>query len=551
MAWGSYVQDAQPGMVASMEPVFPGMEADPEDRMNFLSTKYSYLMSRLKEEILTRESAQQQTQVVEQQLEEERRARRADAANWEEERKQLHEQLSLLKERPTVKEQSPTKHNELSRLRRDFQELQEKYREAFDELVATRAHVQTWRRRASEKEQEAEEALRLRDHAEEAAKHEKEAMRGALKAASTAKAKEQVAASYASKGERELQSREARLQAVRRQSQREARRASHLEQRLSVAEEAEAWAARLTRENLDLIKDLKAAQEVSITAQRGQEEASEARREALSYAGDLQSEVRALEKLRHASVQQAGHLEATLAEREMQLSELQAVRCAGGKQLEGLQSELRVARSECQQLRQQRLEADADKADYAKQLRERPGKLQEAHQRLRSVEEVLEKTQGELRGERRAKASASAEAHRSQERLRACQGTCARLRDRVRGLEEMQLRFPARSQSEASKVSSAQRCHSFQGRFVEDEFGPPRQCPTPEAIEPARRSTATPPRQRPSSAAPTIKARTSPRTPASVAASPRQHRSPIVALPDDVKALRDYISKEDHRQAIF
>mmetsp|Transcript_19737 Transcript_19737/g.35765 ORF Transcript_19737/g.35765 Transcript_19737/m.35765 type:complete len:539 (+) Transcript_19737:72-1688(+) len=535
--------------VANMEPVFPGIET--EERMNFLSTKYTHLMSRLKEEIVTRESAQQQAQVLEQQLEEERRARCADLANWEEERKQLKVQLALMNERPSVKAQSPATHDELSRMRRDFQELQEKYREAFDELVATRAHVQTWRRRASEKEQEAEEALRLRDDAQEAARHEKEALRGALKAASSAKAKEQVATSYASRGERELQSREARLQAVRRQGQREARRASHLEQRLSVAEEAEAWAGRLARENLALVKDLKAAQQVSITAQRGQEEASEARREALSYAGDLQSEVRALEKLRQASVQQAGQLESTLAEREMQLSELQAVRCAGGKQLEGLQSELRVARSECAQLRQQNLEADAEKADYARQLKERPGRLQEAHQRLRSVEEVLEKTQGELRGERRAKASASAEAQRSAERLRACQGTCARLRDRVRGLEEMQLRFPARTRSEASKVTSAQRCHSWQGRFVEDEFGPPRQCPTPEAIEPARRSTATPPRQRPSSAAPTMQARVSPRTPPRAAASPRLQRRLAASLPDDVKALRDYIAKEERRQAAY
>mmetsp|Transcript_44081 Transcript_44081/g.104309 ORF Transcript_44081/g.104309 Transcript_44081/m.104309 type:complete len:537 (-) Transcript_44081:60-1670(-) len=529
------------------EPTFADLEFCPEDSPSLLFTKYTYLLSRVKNEVAQRETSQQQLQGMEQQLQDERHARRMDCGAWEEDRRRLLDEVSVLRQRLHAKVP-----DDLTALRREMQELQVKYQDTSAELAESRAHGQRWRRMASNLESEAEEARRACDAAEDKARRVQDAMRGALREASKAKSREQVAATHASRGDRELQSREARLHAVRQQNKREAKRASGLEQRLATAEQAEAWAGRLARENQSLLQDLEKAQEGSITAQRGLEEASAARREALSYAGDLQEEVKALESFRKASVQQAAQLESTLADAQARVGELEAMRTSAGAQLEGLRSELSACRAECCDLRQQRSEVNFELAECTRQNFDRPFKLQEAHRKLRTAEEALEKTQADLKAERRAKDRMCAEAARNQERLRASNASCSRLRDRVRTLEEMQLRYPSQTCAQAAACSS-QRRHSMHARVTDDEVGPPRRSPTPQSLDGSRHPSATPPKQRSSSAAPSMQARMGATTPTAAGTSPRQQRrSPApVAHADDVKALRDYIAREDRRQSMF
>merc|ERR1719330_211173 len=121
----------------------------------------------------------------------------------------------------------------LTQLRQEHTELQAQQSYSQEELSACREYLARWRHRATELEGKVDAAVHGREEAEGRARLLQEEMRQALRSASAARAREASAAMCAGRGERELRAREARLVTVRREGQRNARRATSAERRLA------------------------------------------------------------------------------------------------------------------------------------------------------------------------------------------------------------------------------------------------------------------------------------------------------------------------------
>jgi len=471
-----------------------------QEGLQYLCSKYSSLITRLREEVLARQTAEAEARLCERRLREETSLRDAERHQWEEDRRVLHEEVLALR---TWQRQTEDSRNvealqlnrsaatsrqlsvrcdqlheacaeeaqkallvqdravaggevlirqgeELTKLRREHAEALAKSRETSDELSTCREHLVRWRRSAGELEAKLEGAVGGRDEAETRARHLQEEMRQALRSASAARTREAATASTAGRGQRELRSREARLFALRKEGQRFAQRASSAERRLRTAESYEVAAERLNQENRDLRLRLEADAGLLESARfdMARAEAGEAR--ASASTGELQSELRAKEALAAAARQRVAELEGELSHDRVRLGQLEGDRATSGEAMEGLRNELKVLRDEREDTRRERDEASAKLADTRRRVDRGTPQLAECRRRLQNAEEGLAKASAEAADERKARERCHAEAIRSGEKLRAARAQSCQLRERVRSLEELELRFPSRLRAEES-----------------------------------------------------------------------------------------------------
>lgn len=467
----------------------PGQEG-----LQYLCSKYSSLITKLREEVLARQQAEGEARLYERRLREEASLREVERRQWEEERRALHDELIVLRawrqdadgsrsvEANELQRAAVTTHHlsarcdqlheacaeeaqrtqkalhqaaagsevlsrqgeELAKLRREHAEHLASSRDAAAELAACREHLSRWRHAAGDLEGRLQLATGARDEAETRARHLQEEMRQALRSASVARAREAASANCAGRGQRELRSREARLSTLRKEGQRYAQRASSAEKRLRVAESYEVAATRLGRENQDLRLRLEAETRAleNVRVDMARAEAGEAR--SAAGAGEFQSELRAKETLAAAARQRCAELDGELAHARSRLEQLEGERASHGGTVEGLRSELKVSREEREESQRQRDKSAAELTEARRRLDRGTPQLQECRRRLQHAEEAAAKAGADAAEERRARERCHTEAIRLGEKLRLARSQCSQLRERVRALEEVELRYPSR-----------------------------------------------------------------------------------------------------------
>lgn len=466
----------------------PGQEG-----LQYLCTKYSSLISRLREEVLARQQAEGEARLYERRLREEASLREAERRQFDEERRGLREEIAAL--RTLQRETEGTRNDEavqlrrstatsrqlsarcdqlheacaeeahkalqvidqaaaggevlirqgeeLFKLRRDHADCLVHSREASEELATCREHLARWRHSAGDLESKLGAAVSARDEAENRARHLQEEMRQALRSASAAKTREAATASCAGRGQRELRSREARLFAVRKEGQRFAQRASSAERRLRTAENFEVAAERMGLENRELRLRLEAEGRLLETArlQMARAEAAEARVSA--GAGEFQSELRAKESLASSARQRVAELEGELSHARVRLEQLEGERTSSGSAVDSLRHELKASREEREESLRERDRAASELSESRRRVDRGAPQLIECRRRLQQAEENLAKASLETAEERRARERCHAEAIRAGEKLRASRAQSGQLRERVRALEELELRYPS------------------------------------------------------------------------------------------------------------
>lgn len=470
-------------------PIPPGQEG-----LQYLCSKYSSLITRLREEVLARQQAEGETRLCERRLREESSLREAERRQWEEERRRLHDEIHSLQTLQRTSEETrqaeaiqlrrsaaTSKHlsmrcdqlheacadeaqkalqvldqatagsealarqgEELTKLRREHADMLLQKQDASEELATCREHLLRWRRTAGELESKLESVTHARDESEARSRHLQEELRQALRVASTAKAREAATANNAGRGQRELRSREARLSAVRKEGQRYAQRASTAERRLRAAEQYEATAEQLSLENRELRLRLDAETRARETAhvEMARIEAGEAR--AAAGLGEIQSELRSKETLVASSRQRIAELEGELSHARARLELLEGERLSSNGTVEGLRSELKISREEREEMIREKEKVATELKEFRRRVDRGTPQLAECKRRLQQSEEALSKATSEATEERRARERCHSEAIRSGEKLRIARAQCSQLRDRVRALEETELRYPSR-----------------------------------------------------------------------------------------------------------
>jgi len=477
-------------------------ESSGQEGLHYLCSKYSSLITRLRQEVLARQKAEAEARLLERRLRESRCAAENEAqaavglerVHWEAERRLLHNEVAALRasqrdacdlrgtEAEELRRSTATsarlsercdrlheavseeaqktlqvldqataggevlirQGEELTRLRREHAELLSQHHDVYDELTSCRENLARWRRTGSDLEGKLEAAMSARDEAEGRARQLQEEMRQALRSASTARQREVAATSCAGRGVRELRSREARLAAVRREGQRCAQRATSAERRLRMVESYEVAAERLGLEGRELRARLDAEARACEGArvELARVEASEAR--AAAGAGEAQSELRAKEALAAASRQRVAELEGELARARARLEQVETDRTSCGGTIDGLRDELRTAREEREEARRERDRTAQELAESRRRLDRGTPQLAECRRKLGSAEEAATRAGAEVAEERRARQRCHAEAVRVGEKLRASRSHCSQLRERVRSFEELELRYPSR-----------------------------------------------------------------------------------------------------------
>mmetsp|Transcript_108261 Transcript_108261/g.170692 ORF Transcript_108261/g.170692 Transcript_108261/m.170692 type:complete len:660 (-) Transcript_108261:104-2083(-) len=479
-------------MMCEDAPVPPGQEG-----LQYLCSKYSSLITRLREEVLARQQAEGEARLYERRLREEASLREVERRQSEEERRRLQDEILALQAlRRSSEEQRQSEAVELRRsaatskqlsmrcdqlheacadeaqralqvldnaaagseaLARQGEELTKLRREHADgvlqnkgiseELSTCREHLLRWRRTAGELESKLELVTHARDEAESRSRHLQEELRQALRVASAAKAREAATASCAGRGQRELRSREARLSAVRKEGQRNAQRASTAERRLRAAEHYEAAAERLGLENHELRLRLEAEMRARETAhvEMARIEAGEAR--AAAGQSEFQSELRTKETLVASSRQRIAELEGELSHARARLELLDGERLSTNSTIEGLRSELKTSREEREETLREKDKAAMELKEVRRRVDRGTPQLAEYKRKLQCAEEALSKANSEVAEEKRSRERCHSEAIRSGEKLRMARSQCNQLRERVRAFEEAELRYPSRQLS--------------------------------------------------------------------------------------------------------
>mmetsp|Transcript_115249 Transcript_115249/g.247720 ORF Transcript_115249/g.247720 Transcript_115249/m.247720 type:complete len:612 (+) Transcript_115249:86-1921(+) len=538
--------------------------------LQYLCAKYSSLITRLREEVLARQTAEADARLLERRAQEE-------ASVFEAERSRSNDEVAALRQRcqraeaeiellrhgaeasahltarcerlqeaceQEMVKSSGVRHQvvadseamrshgaEMVRLRDEHAELLARHQDTCDELTVCRDHLVRWRRRASELEGQAEETKQGKDEAEARARCLQEEMRQALRKASAARAREAAMVSMAGRGERELRSREERLAAVRREGVRNARRASSAERRLATLESSELAAQRLAQENRDLRARLdseaRACEGARLEAARA--EASEAR--ATAGAGEAHGELRTAEAHVAASQQRVADLDRELALARTRLEHLDAERASGGALLEGARRDLQVAQSEREEARGHRDRLASELAESRRRLDRGQPQMAEWRRRLNTAEEALARAQSEAAEEKRAREKCHVETIRATEKLRIARAQGQQLRNRVRALEEVELRYPSRHRWDtmALEVEADGEVDEVAGAIASAAGDWEVQRPPPSPLEALPRSLLPP----------------SPELPA-----PRPGGTPTAGPADDAaKAVRDFVAQEEQRLA--
>lgn len=484
-----------------------------QESLQYLCSKYSGLISRLREEVIARQQAETELRTLERQSRDAANLRDAERLRWEEERQRLMEQLVELRaahrdvedlriaEVDELRRSAATsarlsvrcdhlheacadevhktlqvmdqasvgndvllrQGEELTKLQFEHSQLHAKHRDVQEELAACREHLAKWRRTAAELEGRADTSSHARIEAEGRTRQLQEEMRSALRSASAARARESSASTSAMHRTRELQSREARLDAVRREGRKFAQRASSAERKLSQKAGVEAKASALARENKELRLRLEAECRLA-EAHRCELVRTEAQAQAVACKmGEAQAEYKARESVAATSGRRAAELEGELSRARTRIEHMESDRAGSIGLAEGLRSELRSAREEHESVKRDRDRLSEELASSVNRLRRSPsvtrsggGSSQgtEYKRRLASTEDSLARAQAEVTEERKARERCHLEAIRAGEKLRLAKVQCNQMRLKVRSLEEAELRYPSRTRRAAAPGSA-------------------------------------------------------------------------------------------------
>lgn len=445
-----------------------------QDGIQYLCSKYSSLISRLREEVLQRQDAEGKARVLDRKLQEE-------SKHWEVERRTLQEELQVLRSRlqPGVPDRwlchrcgnaqpnlqaaadlqacpwpdgvaasggALAQQEALERLRRENAELRAQRQDGRDELATCREHLARWRTKASELDARSNKAERGLEESEGRTRFVQEEMRQALRVASVARAREQQAALCAGRGDRELKAREERLLTLRRETQRQAKRAGSAERRLALAEAAEVEKLQLQQQAQQLQMRLGAALEATECIRKDMARAEQAEATARCDCAEAQGQLRATEVLQAAQAARCGDLIAELQALRQRFEGLDAARTGTVGQRESLQSELHMARAALVEQEQSGHRLREELQESRRRLeRGAVPQITECQRRLGSCEDALARSRAEVTEERKSRERCHLEALRAGEKLRLARSQGTQLRDKLRALEEAGLRYPSRS----------------------------------------------------------------------------------------------------------
>jgi len=460
--------------------------------LQYLCTKYSSLITRLREEVLGRQRAEEAAQHVQGRLREEASTWQHQRLSWDAERRALHDELSALQaQKHQAEENSAAAGRQLAercerlqeacveeahksvrvldqaaaggetmrrqgealvQMRHEHCELQARHRTMGEELMACREHLTRWRSKATEMETKVDEATHGREEADGRSRLLQEEMRQALRSASAARTREQSAAQCADRGERELRARDMRLTAVRREGQRHARRASSAERRLAAAGGCEAAVERLQWQAAELRTQLTAESNACETARLERARAEAAATRAAAAATEARSELRVGEAGSSAVRTQAADREQQLDVARGRLQQLELERVANANAMGSLRSELLTCQNDREEARCEQHRLIAELAESKRRWEKGHPKLAESRRRLGGLEEAVARAQAEVAEERKARERCHLEAIRSADKLRAARSQGQQLRERIRALEENELRYPSRQLREAEQL---------------------------------------------------------------------------------------------------
>ncbi|CAJ1357957.1 unnamed protein product, partial [Effrenium voratum] len=379
-----------------------------QDGLQFLCTKYSALITRLREEVLARQQAEAESRLLESRL-------REESQSWEKEKERLmHEQQRLQEEISSLKSQlygerhraagdicrrcgmpstsrgeakdrwnedidssmwhqhqaQQKQHQQMMALLSEHSQLQAEQQNSQEELSTCREHLARWRRRTSELESEAMTKEQSRDDAEKRARCVQEEMRQALRSASAAKNRQKEAERVSRQEEQQARDLEERLKALRHDSRCNARRASSAERRLANTEAAEVACSHLEHEVADLKQRLRFAQDQGEEMRVCHQQAEDAEARAALRAGEARGELRASEALNQSCTARLRDVEVQLTSAREALLEAEADRSTSTGWAQRLGHELADARAKEQEARQQQ-------AQQAHELREARRRLEQ------------------------------------------------------------------------------------------------------------------------------------------------------------------------------
>jgi len=473
---GHKLQSPPHGMV-----VMPEDAATSQDGLQFLCSKYSTLITRLREEVLAHQQCQAEGRLLERRL-------REESQIWAQEKEQLlRDQQCLKDEIASLKiqlqggrqqasdaasasrrcagrellanpgggpmwqhEAQQKQHQQMMTLLNEHSQLQVEQRNAEDELNACRDHLSRWRRKAADLETQALDAAQGRDDAEKKARCAQEEMRQALRSLAGAKNRQKEAERLAKQEASQARDLEERLKALRYDSRQNARRANGAAGRLAVAEAMEQRANELETEVMDLQRCLHLAQSQGEEVQARHQRVEEAEERAALHAGEVKGELRAAEALNLSHVARVQELEVQLHSAREALAEAENHRATQTTWTQRLGHELADARAAEQEARQREAQQSRELHDARRRLEQvvgtgpTGGQLAQCKRRVAELEQVCERQESELAEERRARERCHMEAVKAGEKLRLARAQGAQMKDRVKSLEEAELRYPSR-----------------------------------------------------------------------------------------------------------
>eukprot|EP00927_Polykrikos_kofoidii_P067198 TRINITY_DN62709_c0_g1_i1.p1 TRINITY_DN62709_c0_g1~~TRINITY_DN62709_c0_g1_i1.p1 ORF type:complete len:632 (+),score=115.30 TRINITY_DN62709_c0_g1_i1:87-1982(+) len=479
------------------------------DGLQYLCSKYSSLISRLKDEVLARQKAEAEVRQVERRRREESSAHDAERSLWEEDRRALRNDLSAMtklqhetaehrlveasdmqyvaksnanlsahcerlhencsvegwRTKQAMERSSATSEvllrqgDELVRLRREHAELAMQHRDVRDELLACRENAKVLQRTIADLEGQLCASERGREEADARTRQTQDELRQALRQAAAAREREREASDAVSRNDREVRSREERLAAVRSDGQRHARRAVSIERRLQACEvremQAESLAADASALRLRLENEVRACEAARVEAARA--EAGEVR--AVASCCAARSEALEHESRQAAAVQRTAEMEGEMAVMRSELCHLSEGRDTSLGSIEGLRQELQQARLENDECWRVRERLTAELAQARRRAERGNPELVECKRRLGGAEEALSRAQSVASEERRARERSHADAIRAGEMLRVSRSQCTRLRGQARGTEEQPL-VPYAAPGSPARYSSRPRGRS-------------------------------------------------------------------------------------------
>ncbi|CAE7770989.1 unnamed protein product [Symbiodinium sp. KB8] len=470
------------------------MSSAGQEGLQYLCSKYSSLITRLREEVLARQQAEAEARLLESRLREESEAWQQEKSGMIRELQQLREEIAGLQSQLLAKrlqkadsssagreattapgdaadstwkhyQVQAQQHHQLMSLLAEHSQLQAEQQDTQAELTACQEHLTRWRRKASELESQAAMAESGRDEAERRARCVQEEMRQALRSAASAKGRQKEAERVARQEELQMRDLDERLKALRHDSRVNARRAGSAERRLASAEAAEVAAGHLESDVADLRRRLRCAEDQANELRASNLRVEQAEARSAQRAGEVKGELRAAEALNQTNSVHLKDLEVQLMTTREALAEAEADRATKSSWSKRLGHELADARAK----QQEAWQVQEQQAHELREARRRldqlvgggtsmpGGQLAQCKRRLLDLEQACSRKEAEVAEERRAREKCHTEAVRASEKLRAARAQGAQLKERLRTLEEAELRYPSRFPPQRAKPQTSSR----------------------------------------------------------------------------------------------